>query len=68
MVIAAGLANSQKMVVQAVEIEAKTVTSVWFSYDHRGRVGVLPASSLDRFEAPSVPAEKVGTTVAGKKK
>ncbi|AEF81205.1 hypothetical protein [Leadbettera azotonutricia] len=56
-VIATGLANSPKMVVQSVNIDAKTVTTVWFSDTHEGQEAVFPASSLDRFEAPAAPAK-----------
>jgi hypothetical protein len=38
-VIATGLSNSPKMVVQAVDIEAKLVTTVWFS-DYGGLMTV----------------------------
>jgi hypothetical protein len=52
-VIASGLANSPKMVVQSVNGDAKTVTTVWFSDAHEGQEAVFPASALDRFEAPA---------------
>jgi hypothetical protein len=60
-VIATGLANSPKMVVQGVDIDAKTVTTVWFSDTHSGQQGVFPASSLDRFDVSAAPAKKAGT-------
>ncbi|GHV90237.1 hypothetical protein AGMMS50268_07400 [Spirochaetia bacterium] len=56
-VVASGLSNNPKMVVQGVDIEAKLVTAVWFSDDHKGQVGVFPASSLDRWEVSSAPAK-----------
>jgi hypothetical protein len=49
-VVASGLANSAKMVVQSVDIDAKTVNTIWFSDDHRSQTGTFPASSLDRAE------------------
>ncbi|GHV96521.1 hypothetical protein AGMMS50293_28410 [Spirochaetia bacterium] len=49
-VIVSGLENSPKMVVQGVDIDAKLVTTIWFSDDHQGQVGIFPASSLDRYE------------------
>jgi hypothetical protein len=67
-VIASGLSNSPKMVVQGIDIESKTVTTVWFSDSHEGQQGVFPASSLDRFEAPSAPVKKAGKKPVGKKK
>ncbi|GHV89830.1 hypothetical protein AGMMS50268_03330 [Spirochaetia bacterium] len=67
-VIASGLQNSPKMVVQSVEIEAKLVTTVWFSDTNEAQKAVFPASSLDRFEAPAAPARKAaGKPAAGKK-
>jgi prophage tail gpP-like protein len=68
-VIASGLSNSPKMVVQGIDIEAKLVTAVWFSDDHTGQIAVFPASSLDRWEAPATPVKKTGTAkaAAGKK-
>ncbi|GHV77301.1 hypothetical protein AGMMS49942_21220 [Spirochaetia bacterium] len=59
-VVASGLANSPKMVVQGVDIEAKLVTAVWFSDDHKGQIAVFPASALDRWEAPAAPVKKAG--------
>ena len=44
-VIASGLSNSPKMVVQGVDIETKLVTAVWFADDHKGQIAVFPASS-----------------------
>jgi hypothetical protein len=67
-VIASGLSNSPKMVVQNVNIDAKTVTTVWFSDTHEGQEGLFPASSLDRFEASAAPAKKAAAKKPGKKK
>ncbi|GHT93036.1 hypothetical protein FACS1894140_5840 [Spirochaetia bacterium] len=67
-VIASGLSNSPKMVAQSVDIEAKLVTTIWFSDTHKSEIAVFPASALDRFEAPSAPARKAaGKAAAGKK-
>ncbi|GHV92875.1 hypothetical protein AGMMS50268_33780 [Spirochaetia bacterium] len=68
-VVASGLSNSPKMVVQAVDIEAKLVTAVWFSDDRKGQIAVFPASAIDRWEAPSAPVKKAGPAKAvdGKK-
>ncbi|MDR1389768.1 MAG: hypothetical protein LBJ31_07300 [Treponema sp.] len=54
-VVASGLANSAKMVVQSVDIEAKLVNTIWFSADSKSQTGTFPASSLDRAE-DKVPA------------
>jgi hypothetical protein len=51
-VVVTGLPNSPKMVVQAVNIDAKQVTTVWFADDHKGQQGVFPAAAIDRFEVP----------------
>ncbi|GHV45860.1 hypothetical protein AGMMS49546_32740 [Spirochaetia bacterium] len=67
-VIAVGLTNSPRMVVQVVDIEAKLVTTVWFSDTHEGQQGVFPASALDRFEITNVPAKSVTAKKPGKKK
>jgi hypothetical protein len=68
-VVASGLSNSPKMVVQGVDIEAKLVTTVWFSDDHKGQIAIFPASALDRYEAPAAPVRKAGPAkvAAGKK-
>jgi hypothetical protein len=67
-VIASGLANSPKMVVQTVDIDAKLVTTVWFSDAHEGQLQVFPASALDRFEVTAAPAKKSAAKKTGKKK
>jgi hypothetical protein len=53
------------MVVQAVDIEAKQVTAVWFADDLRGQQGIFPATALDRVEAPELKAEKKAAVAAG---
>jgi hypothetical protein len=60
-VIVTGLRDSPKMVVQAVDIDAKLVTTVWFSDTHEGQRGIFPASALDRFEITATPAKRAGT-------
>jgi hypothetical protein len=46
------------MVAQSVDIEAKLVTTIWFSDAHESQIAVFPASALDRFEASAAPAKK----------
>jgi hypothetical protein len=53
------------MVAQAVDIEAKQVSVVWFADDHRGQQAVFPAAALDRVEAPEPKTEKKAGAVAG---
>ncbi|GHV26595.1 hypothetical protein AGMMS4952_06960 [Spirochaetia bacterium] len=67
-VVATGLPNSPKMVVQSVNIDAKQVTTVWFSDDHKGQQAVFPAAGIDRFEIPAPAAAKsAGTGTRGRK-
>jgi hypothetical protein len=63
-VVVTGLPNSPQMVVQAVNIDAKQVTTVWFSDDHRAQQAVLPATALDRVETPE-PGKKAAATTGG---
>jgi hypothetical protein len=56
-VVVSGLPNSPRMVAQSVDSDAKQVTVVWFSDDHRGQQAVFPAAALDRVEAPEPEAE-----------
>jgi hypothetical protein len=53
------------MVVQAVNIDARQVTAVWFSDDHKGQQAVFPATALDRVEAPESGAGKKAVVAAG---
>jgi hypothetical protein len=64
-VVVTGLPNSPRMVVQSVDIDAKQVSAVWFSDDHRGQQAVFPATALDRFEAPEFTAGKKAAPGAG---
>jgi hypothetical protein len=64
-VMVTGLSNSPHMVVQTVDIEAKQVTAVWFSDDHRGQQAVFPATALDRVEATEVQAVKKTASGSG---
>ena len=61
-VITPELPNSPKMIVQSVDIEAKLVTTVWFSESQTVQVGVFPATALDRLEkkepVAATPAKK----------
>jgi hypothetical protein len=52
-----GLSNSPSMVVQKVDIDAKLITTAWFSNGHESQCGVFPASALDRVDA-SAPVKK----------
>jgi hypothetical protein len=69
-VVASGLPNSAKMVVQSVEEESKLINTIWFSDDHAAQTGVFPASSIDRAEQKASPAKKAkaGGKKPGKKK
>ena len=51
-VIASGLPNSPLMVVQAIDEEAKTVVTTWFSDHHECQEGLFPGSAPDRAESP----------------
>jgi hypothetical protein len=64
-VVVTGLSNSPHMVVQAVDIDAKQVSVVWFADDHQGQQAVLPATALDRVEAPEVKAGKKAAGATG---
>ncbi|MDR0876695.1 MAG: hypothetical protein LBN21_01475 [Treponema sp.] len=66
-VIASGLENSPKMVVLGVDIDAKIVTTVWFSDSHEGQEFEFPAGALDRYEANAAPVKKAPAKKAGKK-
>jgi hypothetical protein len=69
-VIASGLSNSPKMVVQSVDENAKLVTTVWFSDSHEVQQGVFPAGALDRSEekAPAKAAKSAGKKPGAKAK
>jgi hypothetical protein len=45
-VMASRLSNSPKMVVQGVDIQAKQVTTVWFSDDHQGSGWGIPGQFI----------------------
>jgi uncharacterized protein YodC (DUF2158 family) len=66
------LSNSPKMIVTAVDADAKLVTTVWFSDSRDAQQAVFPASALDRVElkAPPAPAKKTaaGAKSGGRKK
>jgi hypothetical protein len=64
LVVVSGIPDSPHMVALAVDIDARQVTTVWFSDDHRSQQGVFPATALDRVEAPG-PAEKKTGPAAG---
>jgi hypothetical protein len=46
------------MVVQEVDPDNKTVTTIWFSDTHEAQQGVFPAASLERVVAPPVVSVK----------
>ena len=54
------------MVVQSVDIEAKLVTTAWFSDAHESQEGLFPASALDRVDT-AAPAKSAGKKAGGKK-
>jgi hypothetical protein len=56
-VVASGLGNSPRMIVQSVNPEEKRVTTVWFSDSKEMQQGIFPASALDRVEAPAAPVK-----------
>jgi hypothetical protein len=66
-VVVTGLSNSPKMVVQAVDIDAKLVTAVWFDDNHAGQKEVFPAAAIDRVEVPVPAAKSAGTGTRGRK-
>jgi len=61
-VIASGLQNSARMVVQSVDEAVKQVTTIWFSDDKAVQTGIFPVSALDRAE------QKVAKSSAAKTK
>jgi len=64
LVVASGLKNSPVMIVQQVDIEAKLVTTTWFSAQQECQEGLFPGSSLDRIEPGQASA---GKKAAGRK-
>ena len=64
-VIASGLPNSAKMVVQSVEEEAKLVNTIWFADDHSAQSGTFPASAIDRAEQKAPAAKKSAVKKGG---
>ncbi|MDR1586659.1 MAG: hypothetical protein LBS57_04305 [Treponema sp.] len=57
-VVVPGIPGSPRMVVQSVDIEAKLVTTAWFSDANESQEGLFPASALDRVDANAA-AKKV---------
>ena len=55
LVVVTALLNSPKMIVQAIEVETKIITAVWFSDRHEYQEGYFPASALDKVEAKKTP-------------
>ncbi|MDR0524392.1 MAG: hypothetical protein LBG90_00790 [Spirochaetaceae bacterium] len=48
LVVATGIPNSPRMIVQDFDAEKRTVSTVWFSDDNKAQHAVFPASALDR--------------------
>ena len=67
-VIASGLANSAKMVVQSIDEETKEIFTIWFADDHSAQTGVFPASSLDRAEQKQAAAKKTAAKKPARRK
>ena len=67
-VIASGLANSAKMVVQSIDEETKEIFTIWFADDHSAQTGVFPASSLDRAEPKQAAAKKTAAKKPARRK
>ena len=65
-VIATGLPNSPLMIVQAIDEEAKMVSTTWFSDHHECQEGFFPASALDRAEPPKAAPKKKKTARKGR--
>jgi hypothetical protein len=57
-VVASGLGNSPRMIVQSINSEEKQVTTVWFSDSKEIQQGIFPASALDRAEVPAAPVKE----------
>ena len=67
-VIASGLPNSAKMVVQSIDEETKEIFTIWFADDHSAQTGVFPASSLDRAEQKQAASKKTAAKKPVRKK
>ncbi|MCL1927907.1 MAG: hypothetical protein FWG07_03825 [Treponema sp.] len=67
-VIASGLPNSAKMVVQSIDEETKEIFTIWFADDHSAQTGVFPASAIDRAEQKTAAAKKTVAKKAARKK
>lgn len=64
-----GLPHGPKMIVQSVDIEAKLVTTVWFTDGQEYQEGVFPSSGLDRVdpaEAEEEPPKKAEPETRGR--
>jgi hypothetical protein len=53
------LPNGPKMIVQSVDIEAKLITTVWFTDGQEIQEGVFPSSALDRVDTTEEVEEPV---------
>jgi hypothetical protein len=66
-VVASGLPNSAKMVVQSVDEAEKQITTIWFSDDHKAQTGIFPVSAIDRAEQKVSKASAAKPKAAAKK-
>jgi uncharacterized protein YodC (DUF2158 family) len=70
-VYVAVLPDSPKMIVTSVDVDAKQITTIWFSDNGDAQQAVFPASSLERVVAKKPAPKKVDSGAkqpAGKKK
>ena len=67
-VIASGLPNSAKMVVQSIDEETKEIFTIWFADDHSAQTGVFPASAIDRAEQKQTASKKTAAKKPARKK
>jgi hypothetical protein len=65
---ATNLPNSPLMVVQSVNEEESTATTIWFTDCKRGQTGVFPVSALDRAEHKPTAAKKPAAKKPARKK
>ena len=67
-VVASGLPNSAKMIVQSIDEETKEIFTIWFADDHSAQTGVFPAGAIDRAEQKAAAAKKTAAKKPGKKR
>ena len=49
------LPNSPQMVVKAIDVETKIITTSWFSDHNEYQEGSFPANAIERVEPPKSP-------------